>query len=201
MADVTTLRTLAGLPAEPASLANSTLIMIDCQNTYTRGVLELDGVEAALDEAAALLDRARAAGIPIIHIQHDDGPGSLYDIQGESGAIVSRVAPRGDEPIVVKNYPNSFVATDLEQRLRAGSAENLVLAGFMTHMCVNSTARGAFNLGFAPTVVAGATATRALPASVGADSAVPASAMQAASLAAISDLFAIIVPDTKAIPD
>jgi nicotinamidase-related amidase len=201
MADVTTLRTLAGLPAAPASLANSTLIMIDCQNTYTRGVLELDGVEAALDEAAALLDRARSAGIPIIHIQHDDGPGSLYDIRRESGAIVSRVAPRGDEPIVVKNYPNSFVATDLEQRLRAGSAENLVLAGFMTHMCVNSTARGAFNLGFAPTVVARATATRALPAAGGADAAVPASAMQAASLAAISDLFAIIVPDSKAIPD
>lgn len=204
MADVTTLRTLAGLPAVPASLANSTLIMIDCQNTYTRGVLELDGVEAALDEAAALLDRARSAGIPIIHIQHDDGPGSLYDIKGESGAIVSRLAPRGDEPIVVKNYPNSFVATDLEQRLRAGSAENLVLAGFMTHMCVNSTARGAFNLGFAPTVVAGATATRALPApgiAGGSDAAVPASAMQAASLAAISDLFAIVVPDTKAIPD
>ncbi|HEX4246406.1 MAG TPA: cysteine hydrolase family protein [Pseudonocardia sp.] len=204
MADITTLRTLAGLPAAPASLADSTLIMIDCQNTYTRGVLELDGVEAALDEAAALLDRARSAGIPIIHIQHDDGPGSLYDTQGESGAIVGRVAPREGEPVVVKNYPNSFVATDLEQRLRAGSASNLVLAGFMTHMCVNSTARGAFNLGFAPTVVAGATATRSLPASVkgsGSDGPVPASAMQAASLAAISDLFAIVVPDTSALPD
>ena len=204
MADVTTLRTLAGLPAAPASLAHSTLILIDCQNTYTRGVLALDGVEAALDEAAALLDRARSAGIPIIHIQHDDGPGSLYDIQGVSGAIVSRVVPRAGESVVVKNYPNSFVATDLEQRLRAGSAENLVIAGFMTHMCVNSTARGAFNLGFAPTVVAGATATRALPASVkatGSDAVVPASAMQAASLAAISDLFAIVVPDTGALPD
>jgi nicotinamidase-related amidase len=201
MADVTTLRTLAGLPAAPASLADSTLIMIDCQNTYTRGVMELEGVQAALDEAAALLDRARSAGIPIIHIQHDDGEGGLYDVRAELGAIVDRVAPRDGEPVVVKNYPNSFVATDLEQRLRAGSAENLVLAGFMTHMCVNSTARGAFNLGFAPTVVAAATATRALPDSVGVDSAVPASAMQAASLAAISDLFAIIVPDTKAIPD
>jgi nicotinamidase-related amidase len=201
MADVTTLRTLAGLPAAPASLADSTLIMIDCQNTYTRGVMELEGVQAALDEAAALLDRARSAGIPIIHIQHDDGEGGLYDVRAELGAIVDRVAPRDGEPVVVKNYPNSFVATDLEQRLRAGSAENLVLAGFMTHMCVNSTARGAFNLGFAPTVVAAATATRALPDSVGVGSAVPASAMQAASLAAISDLFAIIVPDTKAIPD
>ena len=95
MSEPTTLRTLAELPSAPASLAESTLVMIDCQNTYTRGVMELDGVQAALDEAATLLDRARTAGIPIIHIQHSDGPGSLYDIDGESGAIVDRVAPRG----------------------------------------------------------------------------------------------------------
>ena len=197
--DPTTLRVLAGLPLQPVSLAESTLVMIDCQNTYTHGVLELEGVQAALDEAAFLLERARAAGIPIIHIQHDDGPGSLYDVRGESGAIVARVAPRDGEPVVVKNYPNSFVQTDLDERLKAVSASNLVLAGFMTHMCVNSTARAAFNLGYAPTVVAGATATRGLPG-LG-DAPVPAAAMQTASLAAMADLFAVVVPDTATIPD
>jgi nicotinamidase-related amidase len=108
-----TLRALAELPLEPPSLAASTLVMIDCQNTYTRGVMELDGVSAALDEAAALLDRARTAGIPIIHIQHSDGPSSLYDNEGETGAIALRVAPGEGEPVVVRNYPNSFVQTDL----------------------------------------------------------------------------------------
>lgn len=199
MAESTTLRALAGLPVAPPSLAGSTLIMIDCQNTYTRGVMELEGVQAALDEAAALLDRARSAGIPIIHIQHSDGPGSLYDIDGESGAIVARVAPRDGEPVVVKSYPNSFVGTDLDERLQASKASNLVIAGFMTHMCVNSTARGAFNLGYAPTVVAAATATRALPGSGG--TTVSAAAMQAASLAALADLFAVVVPGAAAIPD
>ncbi|WP_197381896.1 cysteine hydrolase family protein [Mycolicibacterium mengxianglii] len=193
-----TLRNLAGLPAQPASLADSTLILIDCQNTYTTGTMELEGVQAALDEAAVLLDRARTAGVPVIHIQHTDGPGSLYDIEGESGAIVAQVAPRGDEPVVVKSYPNSFVETDLEQRLKALGSTNLVLAGFMTHMCVNSTARGAFNLGYAPTVVASATATRALP---GVEGTVPAAALQAASLAALSDLFAVVVPGVAAVPD
>jgi nicotinamidase-related amidase len=189
-----TLRNLAGLPAAPAALADSTLILIDCQNTYTHGPMELEGVQAALDEAATLLDRARTAGIPVIHIQHSDGPGSLYDVDGESGAIVAQVAPRGDEPVVVKSYPNSFVQTELDERLKAVGATNLVLAGFMTHMCVNSTARGAFNLGYAPTVVAAATATRELP---GVDGPVPAAALQSASLAALSDLFAIVVPDTS----
>ena len=198
MAEPTTLRALSDLPEQPVSLAESTLVMIDCQNTYTRGVMELEGVDAALDEAAALLDRARSAGIPIIHIQHSDGPGSLYDIEGESGAIVARVAPREGEPVVVKHYPNSFVKTDLDERLKAVNASNLVIAGFMTHMCVNSTARGAFNLGYAPTVVAAATATRALPG-LG-DVPVSAAAMQAASLAAMADLFAVVVPSAAAIP-
>lgn len=194
-----TLRALSGLPLEPVSLASSTLILIDCQNTYTEGVMELEGVEAALDEAATLLDRARTAGIPIIHIQHSDGPGSLYDVDGHTGAIVDRVAPRSGESVVVKAYPNSFVETDLEARLKELDASNLVLAGFMTHMCVNSTARGAFNLGYAPTVVASATATRALPGVGGAE--VPAAALQSASLAALSDLFAVVASDVAAVPD
>jgi nicotinamidase-related amidase len=199
VADLNTLRALSGLPLAPVSLADSTLILIDCQNTYTRGVMELEGVEAALDQAAALLDRARSAGVPVIHIQHDDGPGGLYDVRGESGAIVDRVAPRDGEPVVVKNYPNSFVQTDLDEQLKAVGASNLVLAGFMTHMCVNSTARGAFNLGYAPTVVAAATATRALPGVEG--NQVPAQAMQSASLAAMADLFAVVVPGATDIPD
>lgn len=194
-----TLRELAGLPASPQPLAESTLVLIDCQNTYTQGVMELEGVQAALDEAAALLDRARTAGASIIHIQHSDGPGSLYDIEGESGAIVAQVAPRDGEPVVVKQYPNSFVQTDLDERLKALGTTNLVLAGFMTHMCVNSTARGAFNLGYAPTVVAAATATRSLPEVNGVP--VTAAGMQSASLAAMNDLFAVVVPDGAAVPD
>jgi nicotinamidase-related amidase len=197
MPDPTTLRALTGMPAAPAPLADSTLIMIDCQYTYTRGILELAGVEAALDQAAELLDRARSAGIPVIHIQHDAGGGTPYDVRAEIGSIVGRVAPRDGEPVVTKNFPNSFVGTDLDERLKAGSAHNLVLAGFMTHMCVNSTARGAFNLGYAPTVVAAATATRDLP---GPGGTVQAAALQAASLAAIGDMFGIVVPDSSAIP-
>lgn len=194
-----TLRELSGLPTGPSSLADSTLVLIDCQNTYTQGVMELDGVAAALDEVAALLDRARSAGVPVIHIQHSGGPGTPYDVDDEIGAIVPLVAPRDGEPVVVKQYPNSFVQTDLDERLKAIGASNLLLAGFMTHMCVNSTARGAFNLGYAPTVVASATATRPLPGVDG--SPVPAAVLQESSLAALKDMFAVVVADTSAVPD
>ena len=199
MADPITLRAASGLPADPPAPGASTLIMIDCQNSYTRGPLELDGVQAALDQAEELLDRARSAGIPVIHIQHDAGPGSPYDVRGESGAIVDRVAPRDGEPTIVKTYPNSFTGTELDSLLKQGPERPLLLAGFMTHMCVNSTARGAFSLGHAPTVVAGATATRDLPGTDG--RVVEAAALQAASLASIADLFGVVVPDVRSVPD
>jgi len=191
-----TLRALAGLPAEPVTLAESALIMIDCQNTYTRGPMELVGVQAALDQAAELLDRARSAGIPILHIQHDDGEGGLYDVRGDNGAIVDRLAPREGEPVIVKNFPDAFVGTNLHEQLMGGP-QNLLLAGFMTHMCINSTARGAFNLGYAPTIVAAATATRSLP---GVGGEVSAEALQAASLAGVADLFAVVVPKVGDLP-
>lgn len=199
MADLITLRAASGLPADPPALSGSTLIMIDCQNTYTRGPLELDGVQAALDQAEELLDRARSAGIPVVHIQHDAGPGSAYDIREEIGAIVDRVAPRAGEPTVVKNYPNSFTGTELDALLKRRPVRPLLLAGFMTHMCVNSTARGAFSLGYAPTVVAGATATRNLPGTDG--RVVEAAALQAASLASIADLFGVVVADVRSLPE
>lgn len=194
-----TLRALSGLPDAPTSLAESTLVMVDLQTTYTGGVLELEGVQAALDAAAALLDRARTAGIPVLHIQHDAGVGSLYDVTAESGAIVDQVAPRDDEPVVVKSYPNAFTETELHELLSASPGRDLVLAGFMTHMSISSTARGAFSLGYRPTVVSSATATRALPGPDG--HTVSAAALQTASLASITDLFALVVPAAADLPD
>ena len=199
MTENATLRQLVGLADQPATLADSTLIMIDCQNTYTQGVMELEGVQPALDQAAELLGRARTAGIPIVHIMHDAGEGSPYDVRDEIGQIVERVAPREGELVIVKTFPNAFIGTDLDQRLTAAPGRDLILTGFMTHMCVSSTARGAFSLGYRPAVVAGATATRALPGPAG--ELVSAAALQAASLAGISDLFGIVVPTAGDILD
>lgn len=195
----TTLRELTGQTDTPARLSDSALIIVDAQNTYREGVMQLTGVEAALDQCAALLARARQLKIPVVHIQHDAGPGTPYDISAHIGAIADKVAPIEGEPIVIKNYPNSFVGTDLDARLKAAGVTNVVIVGFMTHMCINSTARGAFNLGYAVTVPAAATATRPLPAPDG--SVVSAENLQSAALAALADLFAVVVPDPAAIAD
>ena len=189
------LRDITGMGHNPASLKDAALIMIDCQNTYRYGVMQLTGVEEAILECQKLLEMARDLKSPIIHIQHDAGAGSPYDITADIGAISVEVAPKNGEKVVVKNYPNSFVQTELEAYLKSLGVENIVLAGFMTHMCVNSTAHGGFNLGFKPTIVASATATRPLQGPNGI--VVSAEQVHNSALAATRDLYAVVVDDVS----
>ncbi|MEM1345216.1 MAG: cysteine hydrolase family protein [Pseudomonadota bacterium] len=194
-----TLRSLTGARAEALALSQTALVLIDCQQTYREGVMALDGVEPALEEAAALLARARAAGAPIIHIRHDAGAGSPYDVSAPIGQIAAPVAPLGEEPVVTKNYPSSFEKTELDTLLKDLGVSKLTLAGFMTHMCVNSTARAAFNHGYDVQVVATATATRALPDPRGGE--IASAAVHASALAAIGDLFGSVAATAADLPD
>jgi len=193
-----TLRDIVGLGHQPARLTESALIMIDCQNTYRRGVMQLTGVEAAIQEARKLLEMARDNKVPVFHIRHDGGEGSPYDINAEIGAISDEVAPIDGEPVITKKFPNSFVQTELDEQLKAVGIKNIVLAGFMTHMCVNSTAHGGFNLGYVPTVVASATATRPLQTANG--KVLSAQEVHDAALAATRDLYAAVVDDLSGLP-
>ncbi|MFC9294918.1 cysteine hydrolase family protein [Streptomyces sp. NPDC057011] len=197
-----TLRDVSGQDNEPPRLADSALILIDFQNTYRTGVMALEGAEEALAAGARLLERARAAGTPVIHVMHGGGENTPYDIRAHIGSISDEVAPAEGEPVVVKQVPNSFHGTELEKTLAdlgfaPGSGKDLVLAGFMTHMCVTFTAEGAFHRGYRPTVVAEATATRALAAPDG--TVVPASALRAAALTTITDVFGLVVPTVEAL--
>ncbi|MFG2140981.1 cysteine hydrolase family protein [Streptomyces sp. NPDC048650] len=187
----TTLRELNGFDQTPASLAGATLILIDYQNTYTRGVMELTGWRSALDSAAALLDRARSAGAKVIHVINDGGEGTPYDVRSDIGRIHPRVAPIDGEPVVVKTTPNAFVDTDLGDHVDAAGNDDVIIAGFMTHMCVAFTASGAFLRGNRPTVVADACATRPLTTVV---SDLSAEQIHHSALATIHDLYGVIVP-------
>ncbi|MET7758017.1 isochorismatase family protein [Streptomyces sp. NPDC005389] len=187
----TTLRDVIGLPQDLPRLGESALIMIDFQNTYRTGVMRLDEAEQAVAAGARLLAAARAAGAPVVHVVNDGGEGTPYDIRTEIGAISDEVAPIEGEKVIVKQFPDAFHATDLEATLKdLGVTGDLVIAGFMTHMCVLFTAQGAFNLGYRPTVVAEATATRSLDAPDGTVTA--AEALQAASLTTVTDLFGTV---------
>lgn len=188
-----TLRDITGMGYHPASLKNSALILIDIQNTYRSGLMQLTNVEPAILEAQKLLKKARELNIPIIHIQHDAGVGSPYDVTASIGEISPEVAPIAGEKVIIKHYPNSFIQTPLDSELKALGINNIVLAGFMTHMCVNSTAHGAFNLGYAVTIIASATATRPLMSAN--NKVLSADEVHQGALAATRDLYAVVLDD------
>ncbi|MCX5307465.1 isochorismatase family protein [Streptomyces sp. NBC_00160] len=192
----TTLRELSGFDQSPASPAEATLILIDYQNTYTRGVMELTGWEAALGAGAALLARAREAGAKVIHVINDGGEGGPYDIRAEIGRIHPRVAPAEGETVVVKTVPNAFVGTDLGDHVDAAGHKDVIVAGFMTHMCVTFSAEGAFLRGNRLTVVADACATRPLRTAV---AEVSAEQLHRAALATIADLYGVVVPSVSSL--
>lgn len=193
-----TLLQMAGADPQPSALSRSALVIIDAQNEYVDGKLPLTGVGPALDAIARLLGRARDVGAPVIHIAHQGKPGGVFDPQGPGGEIAGQAAPAEGETVIRKTLPNAFAGTELHQTLGSLGATRLIFAGFMTHMCISSTARAALDLGYAATVTADAVATRDLPSPAG--GVIAADALNVATLAALADRFACVVPVDR-IPD
>jgi nicotinamidase-related amidase len=196
-----TLLQIAGAPLHPSPLDRSALVLIDHQLEYISGAIPLNGIREAAAEAARLLGLAREHGVPVFHVVHHGRPGApAFDPQGPHVAIMPELTPRDGETVVVKSLPNAFAGTDLHALIQASGRRELIIAGFATHMCVSATTRAALDLGYRSTVVAGATATRDLPHPTG-KGVVPAGTIHEASLAALADRFAVIVPDTATLAE
>jgi len=195
-----TLLELAGLSPAPSPLSSAVLVVIDAQHEYVDGKLPLAGVREALGQIAELLARARKAGRPVIHVQHKGRPGGAFGPDTPGFAIVKEAAPLAGETVIEKSLPNAFAGTGLKDALEATGSKELVLTGFMTHMCVEATARAAIDLGFRSTVVAGATATRDLPDPL-TGAAIAAAEVHRNALTALNDRFATVVAEQAKIPD
>jgi nicotinamidase-related amidase len=185
-----TLLEMSGADLKPPPLSASALVIIDAQNEYLDGKLALPDVRPAVDALARLLAKARAAGAPVVHIQHKGRAGGLFDLDARGGAIIDAAMPASGEHLVQKPLPNAFAQTGLDATLKKLGRTQLVIAGFMTHMCVSSTARAALDLGYKATVAADAAATRDLPDPMG--GVISAAALHRAALAALADRFAIV---------
>lgn len=195
-----TLLNISGVRLEATHLSDSVLVIIDAQREYVDGKLRLDGIEPSLKEASLVLERARKTGTPVIHVIHKGKPGSaLFNPDGIYVEIAKQVFPRPNEIIITKTFPNAFSGTDLEAQLSHLGRKNLIVIGYMTHMCLSSTVRAALDLGYRTTIVAKATATRDLPAVDGGT--IPAQMLQRASFAALADRFAAIVQSAQDLPE
>lgn len=187
-----TLLELAGADLTPPKLGDTVLVVIDAQREYVDGKLPLPGAPAALTQIARLLEKARAGGAPVVHVQHQGKAGGLFDPATPSFELAGEAAANAGEAIVEKGLPNAFAGTDLKDILDATGCKRLVLAGFMTHMCVSSTARAALDLGFQTTIVSDASATRDLPVAGAEGEVLTAADLHRAELAMLADRFAIV---------
>jgi len=186
-----TLRAAAGLPPVYGPMHDAVLVVVDAQEEYgAEGALRLPNLQPAVDNIAALLLKGRKDGTKIVHIAHEGSEGRAFD-PAKGGRIIEQVAPIEGETVITKGLPNSFAHTELQNHLAGIGRPHLIVCGFMTHMCVSSTARAALDLGYETTVVSDATATRSLPSHDG-GAPVSADVLHASSLAALSDRFSAI---------
>lgn len=166
------------------------LLIVDIQNDYfPGGAMALEGSEQAGERAGALLRAFRQKAKPVVHMQHVSArPGATFFLPNTRGVeIHASVAPAAGETVIQKSFPNSFRETRLLEHLRQLKVTELVIAGMMTQMCIDTTTRAAADLGFQCFLAHDACATRAL--SFGGTT-VPAAQVQAAFLAALNGLFA-----------
>ena len=143
----------------------SALILIDIQNDYfPGGAMELTGMTQAAAQAREVLFACRQARRPIFHIQHLAlGPDAAFFRPDTPGVEINEsFRPLPGEALIQKHYPNAFRETGLLEALNNGGAEELVICGAMSHMCIDATTRAAFDFGLKCTVIHDACATRDL---------------------------------------
>lgn len=172
------------------------LIIVDLQNDYfPGGNMELAGIEQATKNARAALDLFRAKKLPIFHIQHImKRAGANYFLPETNGVEINKnLRPENGEPVIQKNFPNSFRDTSLNEHLQSLHIEEVVICGAMTHICIDTTVRAAFDLGFRCLLLFDACATRNLGFR---GITVEASQVHAAFMAALSGVFAEVI-ETK----
>jgi nicotinamidase-related amidase len=132
---------------------NTALLVIDVQNDVVRAAHNRDGVVATI---ATLVDKARADGVPVVWVQHSD---DHLPRDSEGWQYVPELARAADEPLIHKNYGDSFEATDLEEVLAERKVGRLVVTGAQTDACIRSTLHGAIVRGYDATLVSDAHTT------------------------------------------
>jgi len=158
------------------------LLLIDIQNIYfTPGPLLLRKPKDAAANAAKLLERFRSEKKPVIHIQHN--------FKLLSG-IHNLVKPIEGERVIQKEYPSSFLGTELREYLQVLEITDIVVAGMMSHMCVDTTVRACQDYGYNVTLIDDACTTMALKHD---GKKIEAETVHAVYMASLADGFANVV--------
>jgi nicotinamidase-related amidase len=144
-------------------MSKRAVVVIDLQNEYwPGGGLPLENIEGAAANAARVISHAREAGDLVVNVRHEM-PGAPVFVPGSNGTQINEVvAPGEGEPVITKNFPNSFRDTGLKALLDEKGIEDVVVVGAMSHMCVDATVRAANDFGYKTVTIHDACATREL---------------------------------------
>lgn len=124
------------------------LIVIDMQRALLSGSTKPHDIDGVQERTLALIAAARAAGAQVVFVQHCSPPGTPC-AQGSTGwELLDGLAPHADDWVVQKTRPSVFFGTDLRERLHQSGVKRLVLVGMKTEYCIDTSCRGAADLGF-----------------------------------------------------
>jgi nicotinamidase-related amidase len=130
--------------------ARTALVVIDVQNAVMADAWDRDGV---ISRIATLVERAHTEQAPVLFIQHDEPASDDMQIGMDGWKLVDALAPRPDDIVIAKQYPDAFVETDLAETLEDLDVGHLVIAGAQTDACIRATFHRALVEGFDVTIV------------------------------------------------
>jgi len=174
-------------------MAHPALVVIDIQNDYfAGGNMPLHEPQAAAERAAEVLDRFRQRSWPCFHPQHASlQPGATFMIPDTPGQEIAAIlTPAENETVITKHFPSAFQNTTLHEQLQSLAIDQLVICGMMTHMCIDTSVRAAFERGYRIQLIGDATATRSLQYG---GNTLSAESVQTAYLAGLSGVFATVL--------
>ncbi|WP_342566731.1 cysteine hydrolase family protein [Psychrobacillus sp. FSL K6-4046] len=173
---------------------STALIIVDIQNDYfPNGKMELSNPEKAAANAVKVLEWFRQNHKDnIFHVQHIAADPALgFFLPDTAGVeIHETVQPLETESIIIKHFPNSFLQTELESKLKEKGITKLVVVGMMTHMCIDATVRAAVDHGYEVTLIEDACATRELTYQ---DKVVPAQQVHFSFVSALHGMYANVI--------
>lgn len=137
------------------------LLVIDVQNEYFDGALPITYPVGHLDRILEVMDRAAAAGVPTAVIRHHqaDPQSPIFCKGSDQWQLHPEVEQRPRDILIDKQLPGSFTKTELDDWLKRVGADTVTIAGYMTHMCCDTTAKQAFHRGYKVEFLRDATGT------------------------------------------
>ena len=150
---------------------NTALIVIDVQEEYFGGRLPISYPprESSLEQIGRAMDSATDANVPVVVVRHTGQPGSgRFEPDSATWELRPEVADRPFDVLIDKRLPGSFTGTPLEEFLAERGIDNITIAGYMTNVCCDTTARQALHMGIGATMLYDAVGVPAMPSIDGA---------------------------------